>query len=270
MKDPVARVYDADPEREWIRLERSPFHTIEFSVTMHFLRKHLRPASMILDAGGGPGRYALALCREGHRVTLLDISRGLVGLAKRKFEAEPPDVQERLISAETGDVRDLSRFPDGHFDVTLCLGGPLSHVPDDAGRRKALRELVRVTRAGGLVCISVIGYLAMLRTVLLDFTFELTDPAYARLRPTGDALMKGNVTHFFRARELDDLCRDAGLIRLELAGCESLSANLEEATNRLAAEPDKWQAWLDIILNTASEPSVADLSEHILYVGRKT
>jgi len=269
MENPVARVYDADPEREWIRLERSPFHTIEFSLTMHYLRKHLRPASTILDAGGGPGRYAMALCRDGHRVALLDLSRSLVDWAKRKFEAEPPAVRERLICAETGDIRDLSRFADGQFDATLCLGGPLSHIPDDSGRRKAVQELVRVTRTGGIVCVSVIGYLAMLRTVLLDFTFELTDPAYVRLRPTGDALMKGNVTHFFRAQELDGLCSGAGLIRLELAGCEGLSANLEEATNRLAADPEKWRAWLDIVFETASDPWVADLSEHILCVGRK-
>ncbi|MDP2860080.1 MAG: class I SAM-dependent methyltransferase [Bacillota bacterium] len=269
MENPVAKVYDADPEREWMRLERSAFHMIEFRVTMHYLRKHLRPGSLVLDAGGGPGRYSLALCRDGHRVALLDLSKGLIDWAVTEFQAEPPEVRQRLVSAEVGDMRDLARFADGHFDATLCLGGPLSHVPDDAGRRKALSELVRVTRPGSIVCISVIGYLAMLRSVLLDFSFELLDPAYVRLRPRGDALMKGNVTHFFRARELEDLCRDAGLLRLDLAGCEGLSSNLEEATNRLAEDPAKWRAWLDLVLETASDPAVADMSEHILYVGRR-
>ena len=269
MESPVAQVYNADPEREWIRLERSAFHTIEFRVTMHYLRKYLQPASMVLDAGGGPGRYSLALCRDGHQVVLLDLSKGLIDWAVRKADAEPQEVRQRLVSAEVGDIRDLTRFPDGRFDATLCLGGPLSHIPDDAGRHRAVGELVRVTTPGGIVAISVIGYLAMLRSVLLDFSFELVDPAYVSLRPRGDALMKGNVTHFFRARELDDLCRDAGLLRLDLAGCEGLSSNLEEATNRVAEDPEKWRAWLDLVFETSSDSSIADLSEHILYVGRK-
>ncbi len=61
-----------------------------------------------------------------------------------------PDVE-----AVVGDITDLSRFSDGAFDVTVCFGGPLSYVVDRA--ELAVAELVRVTRPGGHVLVSVMG-----------------------------------------------------------------------------------------------------------------
>jgi SAM-dependent methyltransferase len=50
---------------------------------------------------------------------------------------------------------DLSRFADDSFDVTVCFGGPLSYVLDR--EEDALAELVRVTRSGGHVLVSVMS-----------------------------------------------------------------------------------------------------------------
>ena len=73
--DPVADYYNRDPQREWARFDR---HLFEFPVTLHFLQKHLSPASRILDVGAGPGRYALELTRLGHAVELVDVSAELL------------------------------------------------------------------------------------------------------------------------------------------------------------------------------------------------
>ena len=58
---------------EWNRLVMDAYHSLEFLVTMHYLRKHLPETGKVLDAGGGPGRYAIELCRAGYAVILLDI-----------------------------------------------------------------------------------------------------------------------------------------------------------------------------------------------------
>jgi ubiquinone/menaquinone biosynthesis C-methylase UbiE len=68
-----------------------------------------------------------------------------------------------------GDVTDLSRFADQSFDVTVCFGGPLSYVVDRGD--DALAELVRVTRSGGHVLVSVmstIGAVVHYIAILLD------------------------------------------------------------------------------------------------------
>ena len=61
-----------------------------------------------------------------------------------------PDVE-----ALVGDITDLSRFADDTFDATVCFGGPLSYVVDRA--EQAVAELVRVTKPGGHVLVSVMG-----------------------------------------------------------------------------------------------------------------
>ncbi|NIV34660.1 MAG: class I SAM-dependent methyltransferase, partial [Anaerolineae bacterium] len=67
----VERFYDTNAEREWERLtfEREPHRWLEYQVGLQILEKYLPPApARVLDAGSGPGRYAIALAQRGYRV----------------------------------------------------------------------------------------------------------------------------------------------------------------------------------------------------------
>ena len=265
----VAETYNKNPQREWERLVKDPYHTLEFFVTWHHLQKHLPPNGQILDAGGAPGRYALELCRAGYEVVLLDISSGLISLAKEKFKSEPYSVQKKLLEFVVGDILDLSRFETGRFDAVLCLGGPLTHISDEDSRLKAMSELVRVAKPGAIVCVSVMGYFAVLRTILARFSDELIDSSFQTLIEHGNTTVTGTIWHFFRA---DELRRDAerlGLTTLEMVGCEGLSTGLAEATNVLGQDEAKWKQWVEVVLKTSTEPAVVDMAEHILYLGKK-
>lgn len=269
----VRDYYDRCAEYEWDRLEQDAFHHLEFRATMACLRAHLPPTGLVLDAGGGPGRYTRELCRLGYEVMLLDLSERSLALAREKLAAEGEAVVARLRRCEVGDVRDLSRFSDDTFDAVLCLGGPLSHLLPEVDRRTALSELVRVAAPGAPVILSVIGYYAVLREVLTRFPAQLTDPEPNGLfLATGDHFSVGGFpdAHFFRPEELQAAAEAAGLCTLELRACEGLSANLREATNALQEHDDgRWEEWLRILDATAHDPAVIATSEHCLYVGRK-
>jgi ubiquinone/menaquinone biosynthesis C-methylase UbiE len=269
--NPIAEAYNADVQREWNRLAKDAYHTLEFQVTWHYLKKHLPPHGRILDAGGGPGRYSLELCRASYEVVLMDISSGLIALAQEKFKSEPEGVQSRLLEFAVGDIQDLSRFETNHFDAVVCLGGPLTHISAKSGRFKAMAELVRVAKSGATIFVSVMGHLAVLRTIAAKYSDDLLNPSFQGLVETGDNFVSnfGAKWHFFRADELQRLAEQCGLKTIEMAGCEGLSANLAEGTNLLAQDEVKWKRWTELVLKTSAEPAVVDMAEHILYVGQK-
>jgi len=267
----VAAAYNAKPEREWGRLARNPYLALEFEVTWEALERLVPAGAHVLDAGGGPGRYALALARSGRRVTLFDLSQGLLEKAREQFALEAPEVRARLAAIEQGDLRDLGRYANGSFDCAVCLGGPLSHLPEPADRAIAAAELTRVTRRGGLVFLTGVGLLAVQRWMLNNTSDDLISAQFKTFVEDGNILgATGSTWHFFRAAELRGLGEACGLETLEMRGCQGLSASLEDATNLLAeTHPDLWQVWHERVLATSADPTLVDISEHILWVGRK-
>lgn len=160
--DPVraASFYDDYGEREWRRFEDGLTPAAGLDIHVRFLERFVQPGDRVLDAGSGPGRFTAELARLGAEPVALDISPGQL-----------EQLRERLPHVEThvGDVTDLSRFANGSFDATVCFGGPLSYVLDRA--EDALAELVRVTRGGGHVLVSVMslaGTVVHYISVLLD------------------------------------------------------------------------------------------------------
>ena len=143
----TAEFFDEYGEQEWLRFEdgRTPGQSLATHVEM--LEGYVHPGDRVLDAGSGPGRFTIELLRLGAHVTAFDISPGQLELLR----ARVPNVE-----AIVGDITDLSHFEDDSFDVAVCFGGPLSYVVDDAGR--AVAELARVTKPGGHVLVSVMGF----------------------------------------------------------------------------------------------------------------
>jgi ubiquinone/menaquinone biosynthesis C-methylase UbiE len=85
----IEQYYDEEAQIEWQRLER---HRMEFAITMRALTDYLPPTPQaVLDDGGGPGRYTLALSKLGYQVTLLDLSQHNLNFAQQKaHESENP------------------------------------------------------------------------------------------------------------------------------------------------------------------------------------
>jgi ubiquinone/menaquinone biosynthesis C-methylase UbiE len=152
------KVYSKDPEREWKRLSNDPFRRLEFDTTMHFLKGYLPKRGLILDAGGGPGRYTIELAKMGYDIVLLDFVPANLELAKKMIARA--GVENKVKAIVQGSIVDLSKFKDNTFDAVICLGGPLSHVHPEKDRKRAVSELRRVAKPNTPIVISVMGKFA--------------------------------------------------------------------------------------------------------------
>lgn len=144
LDDEVLHYYNEGMEQDRLA---DPRRSIEFLRTMHILGRHLPPPpAKILDVGGGPGRYALALAEAGYTVTLIDP----VPLHLDQARAASTKADCPLAEIAEGDARNLGEWPDRSFDAVLLLG-PLYHLVKATDRARAWTEACRVTRDGGRV-----------------------------------------------------------------------------------------------------------------------
>ncbi len=105
----------------------------------------------VLDVATGTGDVALRIARQWPkvRVTGLDPSVGMLDVGRKKVANAGMDDRIELVE---GDAQALP-FEDGRFAAT-CISFGIRNVPD---RRAGLREMLRVTRSGGRICVLELG-----------------------------------------------------------------------------------------------------------------
>jgi len=269
METLVRDYYTGQVRKEWRRLVRDAYHRLELETTLHYLEKYLPPTGLILDAGGGPGRYTIELARRGYELVMLDMTPANLEFARRQIRRAK--VQANIRDVTEGTLVDLSRYAEGTFDAVLCLGGPLSHVLDAQKRKRAISELVRVARRGAPILVSVMSRLSLLVVELMEFQYELEMPHYRQIRDTGDYEGGSGFTacHFFLPEELRAAFGAQAVTELEMVGLEGLSSHHNTKLNQLAKNPLRWQIWWETHLQTCTHPAVVGLSEHMLIVCQK-
>lgn len=268
MKD-VKEYYTGYGIKEWKRLAQGPFHQLEFLTTMAYLKKYLPKHGRILDAGCGPGRYSIALAKLGYKVTLLDFTPKLLKIAVKQIKKAK--VEKNIDAVIEGDIRDLSLFKDNSFDAVICTGAPISHLIKKSDRLKAVKELKRVARKNAPIFISVIGRLSIAREAIWKFPDEVTEPHFKVYMNTGDYFGGHGFTtsHFFRAEDLANLAKAAGLKQVKIVGLEGLASGNEICFSKNFRNNKRWNAWLKTHFKTCEMPAVVDTSQHILIVARK-
>jgi 2-polyprenyl-3-methyl-5-hydroxy-6-metoxy-1,4-benzoquinol methylase len=271
----AAAFFDAYGGREWARLEDSVHGRAKYAIHRKLLDDSIASGMRVLDAGCGPGRFAIDMAVRGARVTLLDISPGQLSLARTRVTAAGVAVEAYV----EGDVRDLSRFDSASFDAVVAFGGAVSYAYD--GHRAALAELVRVCRPGGALLLSVMslwGSLMLAGTLDAEaFLREMEDhlPWLPEMPPPRDGVLltvpSSNEFHLPMA-----LFSSAGLrAALESEGC---------SVQRMAAANPVSRAGLPLAHIGASEaaerrlialetalcevPGLVDAGEHLVAVAR--
>jgi S-adenosylmethionine-dependent methyltransferase len=266
---PIIECYSKDVRKEWIRLIKDPSHTVELNTTLRYLKKYLPKKGMILDAGGGPGRYTIELAKQGYDVVLLDLTPGNLKFAEKQIRKAK--VQKHVKDIICGSITDMLMFPNNMFDAVICLGGPLSHVDGEKNRTKAVSELIRVAKKGAPVFVSAMGKWGGM-TVFTRFPQEVRITKHFKrfLEHGNDLLWHGKYyCHDFEPEELRQKFSRKNFKILELVGLEGFGAAVGEFVDKLAKDKKAWKNWLDAHYKLCTNPYAVALSLHMLIIGKK-
>ena len=116
--------------------------------------------SPVIDIACGPGRHSIALAEQGHEVTGLDFSPGLLELARESAAASGYNGRGPLFVS--GDMRKLE-YPDNSFQTVLMLGNSFGYFSDE-DNETALKEAYRVLAKGGFLCVEITNKELYLKT----------------------------------------------------------------------------------------------------------
>jgi SAM-dependent methyltransferase len=204
-----------------------------------YLLPHLHDGQRLLDVGSGPGTITADLARLVREVVALEVDEEAAGLTRT--ELERPGVANATVVV--GDVHALE-IDDGSFDV-VHAHQVLQHVHDPVA---ALREMLRVTRPGGLVAVRDSDY--------GHFSWHPASPGLDRWLELYDAAARANGGE-----------PDAGRMLLawaHAAGATDVVAGSSTWCYADAAEREWWAGlWADRITSTA-------LARQLVAEGRAT
>ncbi len=259
---------------EWYRFldPEAPNHALKRVETELYLRRLVpRLAALggaagaparILDVGGGTGRLALPLAALGHSVTVVE--PGLAALADAAAAIAAHGAGSPVaapIALMHGGAYDLSTLADGSFDAALAVE-VLCYLEQP---ERALAEIERVVRPGGVVALSVEAWPGGLLAARDVPSGEIERALATRvLHRPGDLFVR-----YYGASELETLERAAGLDDVTVAGHHFvLEGPLGAALDGLdISDPAAVATILDLEERLSADVSCGALARAVLAIG---
>jgi ubiquinone/menaquinone biosynthesis C-methylase UbiE len=263
----IKAYYAQEIEKDRLNLDHFKLEGIR---TKEIIERYLTSDNLnIVDIGGGAGFYAFWLQSLGHRVSLIDLSPKNITLAN-DYAAKH---QANLNVCRVGDATKLP-FGDNEFDLALLLG-PLYHLTEKQERIKALTEVKRVVKRGGLVLTVIISRYASLidgfkRNLICDDRFEkiLMDDLQNGVHKNETDNLEYFTTAFFHTPQLiKEEISESGMQLEKLLAVESVGWLVDDLSEKMK-DHSYWIKVQKIIGSIESNDDLLPMSPHIIAVAK--
>lgn len=266
----IRNFFDEYAEKETLRWERSIVEKVKHYVHLHYLKKYIEKDDLILELGAGTGVFTKELAEFSKNLTVTDLSP--VQLNHNEKNAEKGKFQDRIKDWKITDICDLSEFANDTFDKILCYGGPLSYVFEK--KLKALSEMKRVLKPGGIALISVMNLWGTVNQYLTDIMLEISRDDNEKiiktgnLHPTSFAPSK-HYCHMFTLEELITDIENAGFENLEISASNCLSSLRANELEEIFKNKEKWNYFLELEIRACRSKGMIESGTHIIAAIRK-
>ena len=235
---------------------------VEYLTTMRYIEKYLRPGMRILEVGAATGRYSHALAQNGYQVDAVELVQHNIDIFKQKTRAG------ENVTVRQGDARDLSCFENNTFDMTLVLG-PMYHLFTEKDQKQALREAIRVTKSGGIICAAYCGNEA----TMMQYCFGRGMIREERYRKLVDPLTfkassdPAELFQLYRKEEIDALMTDFAVTRLHYIGTDMATNYMRTVIDEM--DDGLFELYLQYHFAICERADCVGTSHHILDIFRK-
>ena len=118
-----------------------PQRLLEYRLALVRKLAQPRPADVVLDLGCGNGHHLLALGPEVARGIGIDVSPGMIALARARLRSSP----STNLTFEVDNAEELKGIADQSVDLVICIGA-FEHM---LNKRAVLASIYRVLKFGG-------------------------------------------------------------------------------------------------------------------------
>lgn len=164
-----------------------------------FLRKTIKPNSIVLDVGCGTGRNLKVIAHLCKEAIGIDKNKKILNIAKENLK------EFSQVKFVYGNVASLS-FPNAYFDFVICMDNTFG---DFRNKKLALKEMARVLKSTGKLFLSVFNEKAL---VIRLKDYKASGHNIMKVDRDGTIWTKeGLVSKQFSKKELEDLFDELGL-----------------------------------------------------------
>ena len=265
MNQDVTDYYNDNYQKEWDRLTL-PLGAIEFASTLRLIEHYFPKIGHVADIGSGPGRYSLKLCNLGYAVTLVDPAEKQLAFAKEQFVLATLQAQDFIVA----DARNLGVLESQAFDAALFLG-PLIHITERPERAKALAELFRVLKPGGVAVVSYLNSWGLVRTGVSDFPDRYRNLSFLEAMLDEVAfhqpLTGFTVCHWSTPVAARQELEEAGFEVVSYASAEGAVGGTGPLIDKLAeSDPVAYANVKEFVSETCELPQFRDGGDHLVFV----